>query len=180
MKLKPKSLDDFLGENQDLSKKEFLENNLSPLLVVQKIKKKADPDLQFHTVDMSDMKSQTQEIKNPMESLEASAQEDLEIYELDTRSVKEGSSMITVGRATHTHLVLQASIISRLHAYFLVEGEDNWSIRDAGSKNGTTIGKIACDKEVPYNLKGGDIIEFGNKYQATFHTPQTMHREFFQ
>src|SRR5262245_34033534 len=47
---------------------------------------------------------------------------------------------ITVGRTPGNDLVLPSQEVSKIHAFFQSEG-DRWELSDAGSRNGTWVGK---------------------------------------
>lgn len=51
--------------------------------------------------------------------------------------------------------------LSRRHAIISRQG-DQVVVTDLGSRNGTTINDARLDAQVPYPIKDGDLIQFGN------------------
>jgi len=71
------------------------------------------------------------------------------------------ATRVTIGREQSTDLMIVHRKISKLHAYFTVEG-GLLSLADSGSKNGTWLnGKILAPNElVPVDV--GDTVNFGS------------------
>lgn len=65
----------------------------------------------------------------------------------------------TVGRSTQGDLVISDSTVSRKHAEVEIVDEDNISLTDLGSHNGTTVNGYAITGSA--KLQDGDIISFG-------------------
>ncbi len=67
-------------------------------------------------------------------------------------------SKITVGRAKNNDIIIRASKISKLHAAFLMEGEDSYSLVDMGSTNGTKVNNVRLKKNEPVRVRNKDVI----------------------
>jgi pSer/pThr/pTyr-binding forkhead associated (FHA) protein len=74
---------------------------------------------------------------------------------------------VTVGRTSNNDLVLDDPSISRFHAWFQGEGEHDWSVVDAVSKNGTFVNGELLKPKQPMRI-GDDVkIRFGT-VEVTF------------
>ncbi len=70
---------------------------------------------------------------------------------------------LKVGRATLNatwEIVLQDPTVSRPHAQ-LVKEDEQWTLYDLGSANGTAVNSTPVTSETPRKLKSGDTIAFG-------------------
>lgn len=88
---------------------------------------------------------------------------------------REAGSMgdsITVGRAMNKDLVLRAAGVSKLHAWFEIEG-DEIRLCDAGSKNGTFIAGVRIPAREPRALEMGTTIAFSS-IEATVCTTEML------
>lgn len=79
-------------------------------------------------------------------------------FELDSRK-----GLITVGRTPESDIFLDDVTVSRRHAEFR-HGAEGWSLRDAGSLNGTYVNRTRVDDR---HLKGGDEVQIG-KFRFIF------------
>lgn len=66
---------------------------------------------------------------------------------------------ITLGRAVTNHILLEDNSVSRSHAVLEARGENEFVIRDIGSRNGTFVNDKKIQGEVP--LKHLDVIKVG-------------------
>jgi hypothetical protein len=79
---------------------------------------------------------------------------------------------VTVGRTSNNDLVVDDGSVSRFHAWFQQDRDSGqWSVADAGSKNGTRVGRNRLAPKKPVALRGGDRLRFG-KVGATFLLPK--------
>jgi hypothetical protein len=76
------------------------------------------------------------------------------------KTIAEYQNMVSVGRAPNVDISITERTISKFHAYF-EEIDGAWTLSDAGSRNGTTIGPRAVAKYGKVALKNLDIIQFG-------------------
>ncbi|TNE96896.1 MAG: GGDEF domain-containing protein [Deltaproteobacteria bacterium] len=67
--------------------------------------------------------------------------------------------VITAGRSADNSIPLEFGGISRHHLKITHQGEENWFIEDAGSKNGTYVNNNKIEQ--PTQLKKGDMIKLG-------------------
>lgn len=74
-----------------------------------------------------------------------------------------GADLVTVGRSPNADVFLDDVTVSRHHAD-IRRGAQGWSIRDAGSLNGTYINRKRVED---HQLGGGDEIQIG-KFRFVF------------
>ncbi len=87
---------------------------------------------------------------------------------LAVRKVQEAfPSMITVGRTANNDVVVEDVQVSKFHAFFRINA-DKVEIADAGSRNGTFIGKLRLEaKGPPRPIRVGEHVSFG-RVEFTF------------
>ena len=73
------------------------------------------------------------------------------------------ADLMTVGRSPDSEVFLDDVTVSRRHAEFR-RGSAGWSIRDAGSLNGTYVNRRRVDD---HQLLGGDEVQIG-KFRFVF------------
>jgi hypothetical protein len=79
-------------------------------------------------------------------------------------------SMITIGRTANNDVVIDDVQVSRFHAFFRLNGA-LWELADAGSSNGTLVGRNRLQpKGAAVQVKPGDILRFGG-LEFVFMTP---------
>jgi hypothetical protein len=76
-----------------------------------------------------------------------------------------GGDRVAIGRDATCDLPLRAPGISRLHAEVLA-GDDGFRLRDGGSRNGTWLGGLAVEGEVP--LAGEGRVALGDDTELAF------------
>jgi hypothetical protein len=88
---------------------------------------------------------------------------DATLIVLPVRKVQEAfPSMITVGRTSNNDVVIEDVQISKFHAFFRPNG-DKIELADAGSRNGTFIGKLRLEsKGPPRVVRNGEEVRFGH------------------
>lgn len=69
---------------------------------------------------------------------------------------------ISVGRARNQDVVLRHPSVSKFHAWFQRSDRGQWSVADAGSKNGTRINQDESSKRELTPVSPGDIVRFGS------------------
>jgi hypothetical protein len=94
-------------------------------------------------------------------SKRSSSESDLLV--LAIKKVQEAfPSMITVGRTSNNDVVVEDVQVSKFHAFFRVTPEAI-ELADAGSRNGTFVGKIRLEsKGPPRQVRPGESIRFGH------------------
>lgn len=80
--------------------------------------------------------------------------------------------MITVGRAANNDIVIEASSISKFHAY-LEHREEGWKLRDANSSNGTYVGPVEVTTDASVDLPDNSVIKFA-RVSCRFLLPETF------
>ena len=73
------------------------------------------------------------------------------------------ADLVTVGRSPDSEVFLDDVTVSRRHAEFR-RGSSGWSIRDAGSLNGTYVNRKRVED---HQLNGGDEVQIG-KFRFVF------------
>jgi len=78
---------------------------------------------------------------------------------------------ITVGRTANNDIVLDDTSVSRFHAYLQQDERQEWTLTDAGSRNGSFVAgrRIAAKRPVP--LSNGNVLRIG-AVQLTFYSAQ--------
>ena len=88
----------------------------------------------------------------------------------------DSSQVITVGRTRRSDVVLEDAAVSGLHAYFRYQSDGGeFTVSDAGSKNGTFVNDRHLERGEQRPLRGGETIVFGNAFGATFHAAHSLH-----
>lgn len=80
------------------------------------------------------------------------------------KRVHDGSyqDRVSVGRARNKDIVLRHPSVSKFHAWFERDAQGNWSVADAGSKNGTRTNTTDVAVRELAKIKPGDILRFGS------------------
>jgi len=71
------------------------------------------------------------------------------------------SAPIFLGRSRKCQIVIRHSSVSKLHAVLHAPAAGPYTLTDAGSNNGTSIGDHQLTPNVPAELRPGDIVLFG-------------------
>jgi hypothetical protein len=93
---------------------------------------------------------------------------------LAKRGVGTMTENITVGRALNKDLVLRAQGVSKLHAWFEVEG-DQLSVCDAGSKNGTFVAGRRIAPRESTHVAPGEVVTFSTIEVMLCRVPTLWH-----
>ncbi|MBI3724929.1 FHA domain-containing protein [bacterium] len=97
-----------------------------------------------------------------------------DVYVLKKTSRNPFLQMITVGRTGNNDVIIDDKTVSKLHAYFVKQGEV-WSIHDQCSTNGTYVER----QRVPATglvVRDTDRVSFGTRHVFRFHTPAGFYR----
>ena len=78
-----------------------------------------------------------------------------------------------VGRAESADLTIRDPSISGHHAEIRIDGRDNVSLRDLGSKNGTKLNNELIEAEKACAVECGDLITFG-RLSLQFYRPKSL------
>lgn len=68
---------------------------------------------------------------------------------------------LSIGRSRESDIFLEDLAVSRLHAYIVSMGNNNYALRDEGSANGTKVNGMPVNKYQPHPLQEGDKIQLG-------------------
>jgi hypothetical protein len=74
---------------------------------------------------------------------------------------KSGAPRVTIGREQVTDLSIVHRKVSKLHAYFTING-GLLSLADGGSKNGTWLNDKLLSPDQPVPVDVGDTVNFGS------------------
>ena len=84
---------------------------------------------------------------------------ELPAYEVKKAEGNVFGMMITVGRAENNDVVIDASSVSKFHAYFEKKA-DGWAVRDANSSNGTFANNATVTSNDSTALTDGSEVKF--------------------
>jgi hypothetical protein len=83
-------------------------------------------------------------------------------------------NMISLGRTGSTDVVIALETISKLHGYFLRDG-DSWQYTDYQSTNGTVVNGKRVEKDEKRLLADGDRFKLGVDVAAHFLLPKSLY-----
>jgi hypothetical protein len=69
---------------------------------------------------------------------------------------------ISVGRTRNKDIVLRHASVSKFHAWFEKDAQENWWVADAESRNGTRLNTNALPSRELSPVKTGDVLLFGS------------------
>ncbi|MEW6431075.1 MAG: FHA domain-containing protein [Myxococcota bacterium] len=78
---------------------------------------------------------------------------------------------ITVGRTANNDIVLDDQSVSRFHAYLQQDERSEWTITDAGSRNGSFVSGRRLPSKTPVPLSNACVLRIG-AVQLTFYSAQ--------
>ena len=89
---------------------------------------------------------------------------------------REGRSpYVTLGRGPESDLVIDDATLSRVHLVFMRGADGTWTVRDAGSSNGSRIAGQRLDPGRPVPVPPGTALVAGG-VSLTFHAPADLLR----
>ncbi|MGC4121021.1 MAG: FHA domain-containing protein [Myxococcales bacterium] len=80
------------------------------------------------------------------------------------------AGQVTLGRTPSCDIEINDATISQLHLSFMKSSANLWTVRDAGSTNGTWLGEQRLARGVPHLLGNAARIHAG-QVALTFYTP---------
>ena len=161
-------LSEFSNICNSLSKKNFTDVFTLPLLLIKKRKKSIKP----LKTDSPRPIFETVQLKASKENLFVS-EENIRIF--DFKEVQHRLMLVSVGRSPTNCICLKDTSISKFHAYFKKDSNNDWSLVDAGSCNGTEVNGTPLESKKIYHVKNNDLILFGPIYCCTFFSPETCY-----
>jgi len=78
---------------------------------------------------------------------------------------------ITVGRTANNDIVLDDQSVSRFHAYLQQDERQEWTLTDAGSRNGSFVSGRRLPAKTPSPLANAAVVRIG-AVQLTFYSAQ--------
>ena len=156
---------DFLHQIEGYSQSDFLSSFVTPFLLV-----KTSPFGQssiFSTLAADSMKQAAQ----TGDEVDKDRRRGL-LFSIEKSSRNVFAAMVTVGRAANNDIVFNHPSVSKMHAYFKING-DSVTITDFGSKNGTYVEKERLPVKEPKIINSPTFIRFG-KIEATFFKPRAL------
>ncbi len=79
---------------------------------------------------------------------------------------------VKLGRESDNDLVIDDATLSRVHLVLRREADGRWTVRDAGSRNGTRVDGVPIRGE-PVAISPGSLIEAG-AVRLTLHDPASL------
>ena len=158
------SIDELRREGQSLGRDQFLAKHSEPFLVVEDIGGQGDME-SFSTVNGVKASGRRAAVEAGTISLRARA---MAIKKRD--KANEYANMITVGRAPNNDIAVEIASVSKFHAYFTYEkNEQRWYLHDAGSANGTWLnGEKLGESQKKVPITDGAAIQLGPDARARF------------
>lgn len=84
--------------------------------------------------------------------------------------------LISVGRSARNDITIAVDSVSKVHGYFVPEGE-SWCFTDHGSTNGSSLDGEELDSGRKYPLKNGQILQLGLEVMLEFLTPEGLYQK---
>lgn len=94
-----------------------------------------------------------------------------------TKYVATFPGKVTVGRTSNNDIVLSDGRVSKLHAWFLQDGDDRWVLCDAESSNGTFHNAERLESLGKAAVTNRDQLGFGGRIKFVFVTPGHFQRQ---
>jgi pSer/pThr/pTyr-binding forkhead associated (FHA) protein len=82
---------------------------------------------------------------------------------------------VTLGRGAENELVIDDATLSRVHLVLMRAADGTWTVRDAGSSNGSRLEGQRLEPGKPLPLPPGSRLEAGG-VRLTFHDPADLLR----
>ncbi|MHB8873703.1 MAG: FHA domain-containing protein [Myxococcaceae bacterium] len=80
---------------------------------------------------------------------------------------------VTLGRGDDCAITINDGTLSQLHLTFMKTPEGTWTIRDAGSKNGSKLDGLKLEPGQPWPMRSGARIQAA-QVQFTFLSPEGL------
>ena len=82
--------------------------------------------------------------------------------------------LISVGRSSSNDITIAVDSVSKVHGYFVREG-DHWSFTDHGSTNGSTLSGREVRPGDKYPLFDGNVLQLGLEAMLEYLSPETLY-----
>jgi hypothetical protein len=86
---------------------------------------------------------------------------------------KKDGGQLTLGRGAECDAVINDGTLSTLHLVFMQNGSGLWTVRDAGSRNGSMVDGLKLTAGQPQELRNGAKVQAAG-VTFTFYSPQGM------
>jgi hypothetical protein len=83
---------------------------------------------------------------------------------------------VTLGRGPENDVVVDDATLSRLHVVLMRADDGTWTVRDAGSSNGTRLEGRRLDPGKPEPLPVGSLLEAGSVRLTLHSSPDLLRR----
>ncbi|MCA8920731.1 MAG: FHA domain-containing protein [Planctomycetes bacterium] len=158
-------LREFVEDNAQLDRAAFEAAHTTPYLIVRFPRPEArSEDSSFLTRALS-----LEEIKTGSRRFEAWV-----VPVAKRQDSNAFATMITLGRAGNNDVVLQHASVSKFHAYLRHMGS-NWTVSDAGSRNGTLLDDRKLPPERSFPLHSGAKIVLSEAVNLEFLLPEQLY-----
>ncbi len=98
------------------------------------------------------------------------------VIEIAKRKDVAGPNMVTIGRSPENDIVVYNKMVSRRHAYLLLNHfKKTCSLVDIGSKNGTFLNGNQITPHEEYQLNEADEISIGPKTKVVYFSSKAFH-----
>jgi len=90
---------------------------------------------------------------------------------------KKGSAsmqIINIGRTNNNDIVIPVHSISKLHALVMLYGDNEFSLVDGESKNGTFVNGKQIQPNEKTLLESGNLVKFGKVIEFEFYFPDDL------
>jgi hypothetical protein len=87
--------------------------------------------------------------------------------------LKKDGTQLTLGRGPECDAVINDGTLSQLHLVFMQGPNNTWTVRDAGSRNGSSLDGIKLDPGTPKTLKTGSKLTAA-QVSFTYYGPAGM------
>ncbi len=84
--------------------------------------------------------------------------------------------LISVGRSATNDITVAVDSVSKVHGYFVREG-DGWSFTDHGSTNGSTLAGKELAPGGKYPLHDGAVLQLGLEAMLQYLSPESLYRK---
>ena len=84
--------------------------------------------------------------------------------------------LVSVGRSASNDITLTVDSISKVHGYFVREG-DGWSFTDHGSTNGSMLNGGKIDKGDQHRLFDNSLLQLGLEATLEYVSPEALYQK---
>lgn len=106
--------------------------------------------------------------------------DELFVFTLEKTQRNSFANMITVGRSTNNDVILNHPAVSKLHAFFRLDGEmGEYTVTDVGSTNRTFMDEKPLEPNSAEYVPSRKTLLFGGAVKATFFLPPDFY-EYLQ